>query len=138
MFKIKSINFETAKDFIDEVFYELDKEIKEMTSELNFNPKHNIIENEKDYVIEISVPGYKKEDIKIQTKKMNLIIKSEKEEKQKLKFLTKGFNNQKFEKIFRLSDDVDKDNIKGKLENGILTITIPKTEESFDKDVEIE
>lgn len=74
-------------------------------------------ENEKEYLIEISVPGLTKDDIDIKLDKQYLEISYNKE---KSRFV------QSFEKRYLLPDNSDLDNISAKVENGILVVSIPK------------
>lgn len=97
-------------------------------------PAINVIENEKDYTVEIAAPGMTKEDFKITIDKdNNLSIEMEKknetkeESKDKKKYLRREFSYSKFEQSILLPENVDKDKISAKMDNGVLSIEIPKT-----------
>lgn len=84
-------------------------------------PQINISKNENDYKILMSVPGLTKEDIKITTKDNVLTISFEKQEKtEKTQFVSS------FKRSYSLPDDVKEKDIIGKVENGILELTLPK------------
>ncbi|HAX96779.1 MAG TPA: heat-shock protein Hsp20 [Prolixibacteraceae bacterium] len=95
----------------------------------------NVLENEKDYRLELSVPGFSKEEVKISVHKNMLTIKSEKnlEESENAKYLRRGFAPQNFEKNFQLSKDIDGDKISAHFNNGILEVILPKKEEVLEK-----
>lgn len=84
------------------------------------NPQISVRKNESEYKILMSVPGLTKEDIKITTKDGNIIISYKKEEKSENHLFV---NN--FQKTYSLPDDVNENEIKGKVEHGILELTLP-------------
>jgi len=84
-------------------------------------PQINISKTENDYKVLMSVPGLTKEDIKITTKDNVLTISFETQEKNgKTQFVSS------FRKSYTLPDDVKEKDIIGKVENGILELTLPK------------
>lgn len=97
-------------------------------------PAINVIENEKDYKIELAAPGMAKDDFKITLNPDNeLVIEMEKknetkeEDKNKKKYLRREFFYSKFQQAILLPGNVEKEKISAKMENGILSIEIPKT-----------
>lgn len=95
----------------------------------------NVIENESDFRLELSVPGFSKEEIKISVQKNVLTVKSEKNEgnNENLKYLRRGFVPKNFEKRFELSKHINTENISANFNNGILEIVLPKKEEVLEK-----
>ncbi len=95
----------------------------------------NVLENEKDYRLELSIPGFSKDEVRISVQKNVLTIKSEKniEDSDNAKYLRRGFASQNFEKNFQLSKDIDGDKISAHFNNGILEIVLPKKEEVLEK-----
>ncbi len=68
----------------------------------------------------------------------NLIVKMEnkhevKEENKTMRYLRREFSYSKFEQTLILPDDVDKDKISARVENGVLTVELPKIEISKEK-----
>lgn len=98
----------------------------------NFStPAINVIENEKDYKVEVAAPGMNKEDFNIHlNENQELVITVEKnsqdEQKDEKKYLRREFSYTKFQQAFQLPDNVDKEKIGAKVENGVLEITLPK------------
>lgn len=100
------------------------------------SPAINVAESEKDYIVEMAAPGMTKEDFNIQINEDNyLVIKMEKkneanEEKKAAttRYLRREFSYCKFMQTLILPEDVDKKKIAAKVENGILTVTLPKIE----------
>ena len=98
-------------------------------------PAVNVIDEEKDYKVEVAAPGMTKEDFQIKLDNDNNLIialekKTQTEEHQKKnhKYLRREFSYSKFQQAFTLPDDVEKDKITAKMTDGVLTIDIPKKE----------
>ena len=99
-------------------------------------PAINVKENDKGYTVELAAPGLKKEDFNVHINdEGNLIVKMEqkqenKEEDKNARYLRREFSYSKFEQTLILPDDVDKNKIAAKVENGVLTVELPKQEET--------
>lgn len=89
-------------------------------SKLLKTPETKVAKDETGYVISISVPGLTKEDLKISTKEGILKISFEKDEDDG----SRNFVNS-FTKSYNIPEDVQEKNIEGKVENGVLTISLP-------------
>ena len=92
------------------------------------NPLHDIIETDKEYVVELALAGVKKEDIKLNLENDVLSISAERKESEN-KYNRKQTFYGKYEKSFTLPESVDKENIQAAFEDGILKLSIPKVEE---------
>jgi len=97
-------------------------------------PAVNVKENENEFLLEIAVPGMKKDDIKVNYENGRLTISSEKknviEEKEGERISRKEFNYQSFQRSFNIAGNIiDAEKIAAKYENGILNINLPKREE---------
>jgi HSP20 family protein len=82
---------------------------------------------EKDYTISVDVPGLMKEDIHIDIDEGNMRISAERkprEKKEGVEYLASERSYRRFERIFRLPEDVDLEKVDTKMENGVLTLTI--------------
>ena len=96
-------------------------------------PAINVIENEKDYRVEVAAPGMSKEDFNIKLDEdNNLVISMEKksenkeENKHNGRYLRREFSYSKFQQTMVLPDDVNKEGISASAEHGVLTIELPK------------
>jgi len=99
-----------------------------------FVPSVNTREDESAYVVEVDLPGVKKEDIKvnIDPEKRTLTISGErkfKEEVKKEDYYKIESSYGKFMRTFSLPENVDLDNIDAKTEEGVLHITLPKVKQ---------
>ena len=107
-------------------------------------PRMNVKESDKGYVMEIAAPGLKKEYCRVSLDKdgnLNLKIEDKFEHKEEDKaedkkehYLRREFNYSNYEQTYVLPEDVDKEKISAKVENGILTIDLPKKSKEAEKE----
>ena len=100
--------------------------------EKEWMPAANIVEKEKAFEVELSVPGYENKDIKVEVDENNVLhINGEhKEEKgeDKDNYTRKEFSYGSFNRSFQLPESVNEDNITAKCKNGVLQLKIAKKE----------
>ena len=102
-------------------------------------PAINVKESEKDYTVELAAPGLTKDDFTVNVDNDgNLHIKIEnksnkKEEDKKSHYLRREFSYSKYEQTLLLSDDVEKEKIAATVNNGVLTVDLPKIEKKEEK-----
>lgn len=85
-----------------------------------FTPKTKVDKNDDGYLVMLAVPGLTKEDLKITTKDNILKISFDGEK-------TKDDNHfvSTFTKSYTIPDEINEKEIGGKVENGVLTISLP-------------
>lgn len=96
-------------------------------------PAINVAEDKTEYRIEVAVPGMTKDDFRLQLTKDNQLVismekKSEtndKDDKDK-RYLRREFSYSKFQQSMILPDDVEKERITASVNDGVLTIDLPK------------
>ena len=109
-----------------------------MPEERIATPKMNISETDKSYEMELCVPGLKKEDLSISIDTENQLVvemtkENKKEEKEERKWLRREFSSTQFKQVFTLPENVKREQISAKVENGILTVELPKFTEDEKK-----
>ena len=101
----------------------------------------DIYEKDGMYHVEMDVPGYKKDEIKIECHKGTLTIKARKEfkkdEHEGKKYLRRERRFNSIERSFYLGD-IDEDKIKAAFEDGTLKITVPTKVEEAKRTISIE
>ena len=102
-----------------------------------YNVPLNISENETEYLVQVYATGFGKENISIAVKEDVLYITGQKEIENPPKFTQQEFPVKTFERMVALNSKVDVENISAKHEDGVLLITLPKSKEALQKDVEI-
>ena len=118
------------QDFMPTLFNEL----------MNWNdttystPRMNIMETKDNYKLELCIPGLTKEDVKLNIDaEGNLVVEmvketknEKKENKEEMRYLRHEFSVEHFRQTVMLPEDIHREQISAKVENGILDITIPK------------
>lgn len=95
-------------------------------------PAINVIENDKEYEVELAAPGLTKEDFKVHVdEENNLHIEMEKKSENKSdkhhgRYLRREFSYEKFQQTLLLPDDVDTEKIEAHVEHGVLNVILPK------------
>jgi HSP20 family protein len=104
-------------------------------------PKVDVSETEREIQIVAELPGLKQEDVELSVEDDLLTLRGEtstsRDEKDKQFHLSERSYG-RFERSFRLPDTVDRDRISASFENGLLTVTLPKSERSQQKPKRIE
>ena len=104
-----------------------------MNTANNTAPSVNVKENEHAYIVELAAPGVKKEYCRVNVDEDgNLCVAIEnkfehKEEDKHSHYLRREFSYTNYEQKYTLPEDVDEEAINAKVEDGILSITLPKT-----------
>lgn len=99
--------------------------------------KCDIYEKDGSFHLEMDIPGFKKEEIKIESNKGNIIVSAEKETSNEEKDTDKKYLRRervygKFQRSFYLGD-IEENNIEASFNNGTLHIIVPKQEEKETK-----
>ena len=98
----------------------------------NTAPAVNVKEDENAYTMEVAAPGIKKEFCRVHINddgNLSIAIENKmehKEEDKKQHYLRREFSYTNYQQNYSLLEDVDKEQISAKVENGILTVVLPK------------
>jgi HSP20 family protein len=117
---------------------------RDLFSSKNYNvplyPKVDVVEDKDSYKISAEIPGLDKKDLTVEVKNGTLSISGEKVEKKeengKYHYSERKYGS--FRREFALPDQVDSENIHAKYDNGVLKLTLKKTEVSKQSKIEIE
>ena len=100
-------------------------------------PAINVLEDEKGYHVEVAAPGMTKDDFSIhvndQDELVILVEKKEEKNDKDCKYLRHEFSYSRFEQSLLLPDNVNKDEISAKVNDGILRIELPKLDPTVKK-----
>lgn len=102
-------------------------------------PAVNVKEDAKAYVMELAVPGIKKEYCRVCiNNEGNLEVTIEnkmehKDEDKKEHYLRREFSYSNYHQVYVLPEDVEKDHVTAAVENGVLAITMPKKTKEEEK-----
>ena len=102
-------------------------------------PAVNVKESETAYTMELAAPGIKKEYCRVNINEdgnLTIAIENKAEHKHEDKrhhYLRREFSYSNYEQIYTLPDDVERNKISAKVEDGILTVILPKQEKEQKK-----
>ncbi len=100
----------------------------------------DIREDEAAYVVEAELPGLTEKDIEVKVENDMLTIASRKEasrEEKKGGYLLRERRSESFRRSFVLPADVDRQKIEARFENGLLVLSLPKSEAAKPKQIEV-
>ncbi len=109
--------FDVFDDFFKPMFFDESKELKT-----------DIKENEKDYELELALPGYAKDEIKVSLEDGYLTVSAERSKKEEngKRYLRREIS-ESTSRSYYVGKDVTREQIKAKYNNGILCLTVPKS-----------
>ncbi|HTR42437.1 MAG TPA: Hsp20/alpha crystallin family protein [Pseudomonadales bacterium] len=126
------------RDEIDRLF---EAPLSRTSEFLGWTPAFDVYEEKDNYVVKAELPGMKKEDISVSLHDGNLIISGER------KGETKGEGTEvyraeryfgKFQRAVSLPALVAANQVKAEYKDGILTVTLPKSEEAKPKQIQVD
>ena len=125
-------------DFFDFPFYdnnEMDKLEKKLYGHRGKNlMKTDVQESDDSYIMEMDLPGFSKDEVKVSLKDGYLTVKAakgldeESEEKKEGHYIRKERYEGACQRSFYVGPDVTEEDIKAEFKHGILTLTIPKVQ----------
>ena len=106
-----------------------------------WRPRMDLIETEDAYRLHLDMPGMSTDDLKISYQDNELVVSGEREssrtnENEEFVRVERSFGH--FRRAFTLPRTVDADNISATYDNGVLTVTVPKTEAVKPRQIEIQ
>jgi len=126
-------------DFIEKFFYgwpTFDRD-----ADYKWSPRVDIHETDKEIFIDVELPGIDKKDIKVEVKDNTLTISGERRSERKTEDAQSCRVERhygRFERSFGLPETVDTDKVAAEYRNGVLTLTLPKTEKAIPKEIRVE
>ena len=96
-------------------------------------PAMDVMEQENEYVAVVDLPGVKKEDVKITYEKNILTVEGERkpfEIPQDARVLLNEMRVREFSRSIRVPVEIDASNISAELNNGVLKVVLPKSQEA--------
>lgn len=104
-------------------------------------PAIDLVEREKEYVVTAELPGLDEKALEVKVAGNTLSIRGQKEEERKEERESYRMSERRygsFQRTVRLPEDVDLDKIDARFAKGVLTVTLPKNEETLSKHKKIE
>ncbi len=123
-------------DFFGFPFYD-DKDYRKMEKKLYGHREKNLMktdvkESDSSYELEMDLPGFKKEDVKVSLENGYLTISASKEsgdEKENGKYIRRERYSGTCQRSFYIGEEIGQEDVKGEFKHGILKLFIPKIEQ---------
>jgi len=102
-------------------------------------PQSDIFETEENYYLVLDMPGVEENSLDITLEKNTLTINgyTDVERPEGYSLARAEYNIGDYERSFRLTDQIDRDNIQASYENGVLRLSLPKAEEAKARKIEV-
>ncbi len=136
--------FNNIKDFFNDDFFfstftydlndikqKVNDKIKNAVDNREFShnlPVTNVFEDGWSFRYELLTPGFTKKDVSVELENGSLTVNGERkvDNKEEGQYISKEYHSMKFERTYKLPDNVVYDEIYAKVENGITTVFLPK------------
>ncbi|HHY85316.1 MAG TPA: Hsp20/alpha crystallin family protein [Verrucomicrobia bacterium] len=105
-----------------------------------WNPAVDVLEDKDKLVVKAELPGFKREDLNVTLQGDHLVLSGERkfeEEKQEAEFYRSERFYGRFHRAIPLPFSVEQENIQARYKDGVLTVTLPKSEKSRGRQIEV-
>ncbi|MGZ4376251.1 MAG: Hsp20/alpha crystallin family protein [Gaiellaceae bacterium] len=103
-----------------------------------WSPFVDIEETDDAYVLELELPGVKREDVDIELMGNEIMISGEIKERERQGVVRRRTRRTgRFEYVATLPDHVDGDKVEAHLEGGVLMVRVPKSERAHRRKIEV-
>lgn len=105
-----------------------------------FSPSLNVSETDSAYEVSAELPGLKPEEVNVELKEGSLWISGEKKEETEEKgktFHRIERRHGEFRRVVQLPGAVQEENVEARFANGVLTVTVPKSEKEKPKRIPV-
>ncbi len=130
---------EQKKDLVMQEKKELETKKEQTTPLKRYVPATDIVENEKELLVFMDMPGVAKENIEVNLEKNVLKIDGtiDMKDYSDLKPLYTEYNVGNYTRQFELSNKIDQSGIEAKMEDGVLSLVLPKIPEAQPRNIQI-
>lgn len=106
---------------------------------IKYQPATDVVETDNELLVYMDMPGVKKDKVKVQVEKGNLIVDGEIDSSPYSKYepLYTEYNIGHYYRRFELSNVIDQSSIEAKMSDGVLLLTLPKVPEKQPKLIEV-
>lgn len=107
----------------------------------NWAPAIDVYEENDKLVVKADLPGVKPEDVEVKVTPTHLVIKGQREDKSEVKkeqFYRFERSYGAFERVIPLPDDIKQEEVAAAYKNGVLEVTLPRTQTAKPKEIKVE
>ncbi len=103
-------------------------------------PAVNIIETDDTFIMTLFMPGVKKDDVEVKVADEELLVygRAMKEIHDAKSYIVRETEDGNYYRVFKVSDSIEAEKISAKIEDGVLTVTLPKHERVKPKEIPVE
>lgn len=139
-FRTSNQNFSNEIDRFFGDFWRSDFPVFFSEREMTWTPRMDVKESEDAYILHADLPGLKQDEVKITLNDHVLTISGERKhadekKNEKYHFIERAYGS--FQRSFSLPSSINGEKIKAEYKEGVLNITLPKSEESKPKEIAI-
>ena len=127
------------KDMVPGSKHELETAEEKTQQARYYKPATDIVESEHELTLYMDMPGVAKKNVEIKLEKNTLNVEGQidQERYEALKAQYAEYNIGHFTRSFQLSNEIDQEAIKAKMDEGVLTLSLPKVEKAQPKTISI-
>lgn len=132
---------DSLQDEMNRLFNDFFSPDERLLGEVEFSPSVDISENKNEVVVKADLPGMEEKDIDVSIAGDLLTIKGERKDEKEEKeddYYRRERVYGSFSRQITLPKHIKREDVKAKFKNGVLTITLPKSEDYKEKEVKIE
>jgi len=100
----------------------------------------DVVETDDEFHVTVDLPGYEQDDVDLQVRGRTLTITAERERmdvEESDRYVRKERHYGAVDREVRLPADIDADAVAAEMQNGVLTVTVPKSEDATAKHIEV-
>jgi len=101
----------------------------------------DVVEHDDEFVVSVDLPGFEKRDVDVRVADHTLHVEADHEESTEAEdgeYLRRERRHESLRRSIRLPEEVDKEGVAARMNNGVLTITIPKAEVREARTIEVQ
>lgn len=130
-----------VNDRLNQMRQEMDRIFEDFTDDgpASGFPALNVWEEAANFTVEAELPGFRIEDVEVHVRGQELTLSGERrlEEKEGVTYHRRERAHGKFHRTLELPLPVDADKVQASLQNGVLTVTLPKVEAARPRKIEV-
>jgi HSP20 family protein len=101
----------------------------------------DLVENDDEFAVTVDLPGFTREEVSVRVSDHRLRIEAEHDEstdEEDVDYLRRERRHRSASRSIRLPDEVDRDAVTATMNNGVLTVTLPKAAAEDSRTIDIE
>lgn len=129
---------------LDELYRDMDTVVQHLFGDdrvpVGFTPRTNVAESESQFEISMELPGLTTDDVQLEVEDGCLVVSGEHKNETEAEGKTYHRVERRygtFRRVVRIPDNVDQERIDANFQNGILTVTLPKSQEEKTRKITI-